>query len=40
VYPILFNVGGVTFYSYGVMAVVAMVAAGFVVQRLSRRLGL
>src|SRR5665811_9692 len=40
VYPILFNVGGVTFYSYGIMAVVAMVAAGFVVQRLSRRLGL
>jgi phosphatidylglycerol:prolipoprotein diacylglycerol transferase len=40
VYPILFNVGGVTFYSYGVMAVLAMVAAGLVVQRLSRRLGL
>jgi len=40
VYPILFRVGGMTIYSYGVMAVVAMVAAGLVVQRLSRRLGL
>ena len=39
-YPILFRVGGMTIYSYGVMAVVAMVAAGLVVQRLSRRLGL
>ena len=39
-YPILLNVGGLTLYSYGVMAVVAMVAAGFVVQRLFRRLGL
>jgi phosphatidylglycerol:prolipoprotein diacylglycerol transferase len=39
VHPVLFNVGGITFYSYGVMAVVAMAAAGFVVQRLSRRFG-
>ncbi|MBE3032996.1 MAG: prolipoprotein diacylglyceryl transferase, partial [Actinobacteria bacterium] len=39
-YPILFSVGDLTLYSYGAMAVAAMVAAGFVVQRLSRRLGL
>ena len=39
-YPILLNVGGLTLYSYGVMAVVAMVSAGFVVRRLLRRLGL
>jgi phosphatidylglycerol:prolipoprotein diacylglycerol transferase len=40
VYPILFQVDGMTIYSYGVMAVIAMVAAGLIVQRLSRRLGL
>ena len=39
-YPILFNVGGLTLYSYGVMAIAAMITAGFVVQRLSGRLGL
>jgi len=40
VYPILLNVGGMTLHSYGVLAVAAMVAAGFVVQRLSRRHGI
>ena len=39
-YPILLNVGGMTLHSYGVLAVAAMVAAGFVVQRLSRRHGI
>ena len=39
-YPVLFNVGGMTLYSYGVMAVAAMVASGFVVRRLSGRVGL
>jgi phosphatidylglycerol:prolipoprotein diacylglycerol transferase len=40
VYPILFSLGGVTFYSYGVMAVIAMMAAGFIVIRLSARVGI
>jgi len=39
-YPVLFTVGDVTFHAYGVMAVLAMLAAGLVVRRLSRRLGL
>lgn len=39
-YPILLSFGGVTLHSYGVMAVVAMVAAWFVVNRLSRRVGI
>ena len=39
-YPVLFTVGGLTIHSYGVMAVVAMIAAGLVVQRLAGRMGL
>jgi phosphatidylglycerol:prolipoprotein diacylglycerol transferase len=39
-YPELFTVGGLTIHAYGVMAVVAMIAAGLVVLRLSGRLGL
>jgi phosphatidylglycerol:prolipoprotein diacylglycerol transferase len=39
VYPILFSLGGVPFYSYGALAVLAMVAAGFVVNRLSAKSG-
>lgn len=39
-YPILFNLGGMSVHSYGVLAVAAMFAAGFVVQRLSRRHGI
>ncbi len=39
-YPVLFSAGGLTIHAYGVMAVVAMVAAGLVVRRLSRRLRL
>ncbi len=38
--PILLNVGGLTLYSYGVMAALAVVAAGLVVHRLAGRLGL
>lgn len=39
-YPTLFTIGGLTIHAYGVMAVLAMLAAGLVVRRLSRRLGL
>jgi phosphatidylglycerol:prolipoprotein diacylglycerol transferase len=39
-YPILFKGGGFTLYSYGAMAVIAVILAGVVVQRLSRRHGL
>jgi phosphatidylglycerol---prolipoprotein diacylglyceryl transferase len=39
-YPVLFTVGGLTIHAYGVMAVVAMIAAGLVVQRLSERLSI
>lgn len=39
-YPVLFTVGGLTINAYGVMAVLAMVAAGLVVRRLSLRLGM
>ena len=39
-YPVLFSAGGLTIHAYGVMAVVAMIAAGLVVRRLSRRKGL
>jgi len=40
VHPILFNVGGRPFYSYGLLAVLAMFVGGYVVQRLSRRHGI
>ena len=39
-YPTLFTIGGLTIHAYGVMAAVAMLAAGLVVRRLSWRLGL
>jgi phosphatidylglycerol---prolipoprotein diacylglyceryl transferase len=39
-HPVLFTVGGLTVNAYGVMAVIAMIAAGLVVQRLAGRLGL
>jgi len=39
VYPILFNVGGFKMHSYGLFAALAMIAAGLIVQRLARRLG-
>lgn len=38
-YPILFSVGGFKMHSYGLFAALAMIAAGLIVQRLSRRLG-
>jgi prolipoprotein diacylglyceryltransferase len=39
VYPILFSVGGFKMHAYGLFAALAMIAAGLIVQRLSRRLG-
>jgi phosphatidylglycerol:prolipoprotein diacylglycerol transferase len=39
VYPILFSVGGFKMHSYGLFAALAMIAAGLIVQRLARRLG-
>jgi phosphatidylglycerol:prolipoprotein diacylglycerol transferase len=39
-YPVLFTVGGLRIHSYGVMAVVAMIAVGLVVQRLAERMSL
>ncbi|MFA4964738.1 MAG: prolipoprotein diacylglyceryl transferase family protein [Thermoleophilia bacterium] len=39
-YPILLRSGGFTLYSYGVMAAVAMLAAGLAVRRLAPRHGL
>ena len=38
-YPILFSVGGFKMHSYGLFAALAMIAAGLIVQRLTRRLG-
>lgn len=38
-YPILFSFGGFKMHSYGLFAALAMIAAGLIVQRLSRRLG-
>jgi phosphatidylglycerol---prolipoprotein diacylglyceryl transferase len=40
VHPILFELAGRPFYSYGLLAVLAMFAAGYVVQRLFRRHGI
>ena len=39
-HPIIFSLGGLTIHSYGVLAIIAMVAAGFVVIRLSPRSGI
>ena len=35
-HPILFHVGSRPFYSYGLLAVLAMIAGGYIVQRLFR----
>jgi phosphatidylglycerol:prolipoprotein diacylglycerol transferase len=39
-YPVLFHVGGFTLHSYGFLAALAFVAAGYVVYRLLGRVGL
>lgn len=39
-HPILFHLGSRPFYSYGLLAVLAMIAGGYVVQRLFRRHGI
>ncbi len=39
-HPVLFNVGGHPFYSYGLLAVLAMIAGGYAVQRLFQRHGI
>ena len=39
-HPILFHVGSRPFYSYGLLAVLAMIAGGYIVQRLFRRHGI
>lgn len=39
-YPELFHLGGFTLYTYGVVVVVALVSAGYVIQRLLKLRGL
>jgi len=39
-YPVLFSLGGLTIYTYGVVAALALIAAGYVINRLLRHRGL
>lgn len=39
-YPVLFSLGGITIYTYGVVVALALVAAGYVIHRLLRHRGL